>query len=125
MIQQDPPPQKKDCMAEFNCFKQNSVSIFLYKADGSFGDPLEWWKRNHQLKYPYLARLARLYLAVPAMSPPPERIWSRASRILTCKRDNLKLKVAQRIMFIKENLGILHTFMSLLQRATKLKINNI
>jgi hypothetical protein len=59
MIQQDPPPQKKDCMAEFNRFKQNSVSIPLYKADGSFGDPLEWWMRN-QLKYPYLARLAHL-----------------------------------------------------------------
>jgi hypothetical protein len=46
-------------MAEFNRFNQKSVSIPLYKADGSFGDPLEWWKRN-QLNYPYLARLARL-----------------------------------------------------------------
>jgi hypothetical protein len=97
-------------MAEFNCFKQNSVYILLYTADGSFGDPLEWWKRNHQLEYPYLARLARVYLAEPETSAPSGRMWSRASRILTLKRANLKLKVAQRIMFIKENLGILHTF---------------
>ncbi len=101
------PPQKKDRMAEFNRFKQNSVSIPLCKADGPFGDPLEWWKRN-QLKSPYLARLACLYLAVPVTSAPSESIWSRASRILTLKRANLKPKVTQRIMFIKENLGILH-----------------
>ncbi len=49
-----------------------------------------------------------MYLAVPATSASSERIWSRASRILLLKRDNLKPKAAQRIMFIKENLGILH-----------------
>ncbi len=83
---------RNECMSEFNCFKQNSVSIPPHKADGSSGDPLEWWKRN-QLKYSYLARLARLYHAVPATSAPSERIWSRASRILTLKRANLKPKV--------------------------------
>ena len=100
---------RNECMAEFNRFKQNSVSIPLYTTDGSLGDPLEWWKKN-QLKYPYLARLASLYLAVPATSAPSERIWSRASRILTLKRANLKEKVAQRMMFIKENLSVLHKY---------------
>ncbi len=105
-------------MAEFNCFKQNSVSIPLYKADSSFGDQLVWWKRN-QLKYPYLVRLARLYLAVSATSPPSERIWSRASRVLTLKRANLEPRVAQRIMFIKENLGILHKYYASLAKGNK------
>ena len=41
---------------------------------------------------------------------PPERIWSRASRILTLKRANLKAKVAQRMMFITENLSALHKY---------------
>jgi hypothetical protein len=54
-------------------FRQNSVLIPLYTADSSFDDPLEWWKKN-QLKYPYLARLAYFYLAVPATSAPSERI---------------------------------------------------
>ena len=85
------------------------MSIPLYTTACSFGDPLEWWKKN-QLKYPYLARLASLYLAVPATSAPSERIWSRASRILTLKRANLKAKVAQRMMFIKENLSVLHKY---------------
>ena len=47
---------RNECMAEFNRFKQNSVSIPLYTTDGSLGDPLEWWKKN-QLKYLYLAGL--------------------------------------------------------------------
>jgi hypothetical protein len=79
---------------------------------------LEWWKRN-QLKYPYLARLARLYLAVPATSAPSERIWNRASRILTLKRANLKPKVAHRIMFIEEILGILHKYYVSLAKGDK------
>jgi hypothetical protein len=56
------------------------------------------------------SKAARSYLAVPATSAPSERIWSRASRILTLKRANLKPKVALRIIFIKENLGILHKY---------------
>jgi hypothetical protein len=60
-----------------------------------------------------------LYLAVPAISAPSERIWSRASRIVTLKRDNLKSKYAQRIMFIKENLGILHKYYVSLAKGDK------
>jgi hypothetical protein len=55
---------------------------------------------------------------VPATSSPSERI-SRASRILTLKRANLKPKVAQRIMFIKENLGILHKYYVSLAKGNK------
>ncbi len=33
---------RNECMAEFNHVKQRSVSIPLYKADGFFGNPLEW-----------------------------------------------------------------------------------
>jgi hypothetical protein len=69
----------------------------------------------------HLARLARLYLAVPATTAPSERIWSRASRILTHKRANLKQKVEQRIMFIKENLGILHKYYVTLAKGNKKK----
>jgi hypothetical protein len=57
-----------------------------------------------------LARLARLYLAVPATPAPLERICSRALRILTLKRANLKAKLSQRMMFITENLSGLHKY---------------
>ena len=58
-----------------------------------------------------LARLAQLYIAVQATSAPSERIvWSRASRILTLKKANLEAKVSQRMMFITENLSVLHKY---------------
>jgi hypothetical protein len=66
-----------------------------------------------------LARLACLYLVEPATSAPLERIWSRAPRILTIKKANLKAKVSQRMMFIMEKLSILHIYYgSLTKRDT-------
>ena len=47
--------------------------------------PFEWWM-NKKGKYPILARLARIYLAVPATSTPSERLFSDAGNLLTSKR---------------------------------------
>ena len=49
-----------------------------------------------------------MFLAIPATSAPSERILSRVSRILCLQRASLKPELAQRIMFVKENLHILH-----------------
>jgi hypothetical protein len=38
-------------------------------------DPLMWWKQ-HQQEFPRLARMTRQYLAVPASSSSPERLFS-------------------------------------------------
>ncbi len=38
-------------------------------------DPLMWWKQ-HQQEFPRLARMAGQYLAVPASSASPERLFS-------------------------------------------------
>ena len=38
-------------------------------------DPLMWWKQ-HQEEFPSLVRMARQYLAVPASSVSPERLFS-------------------------------------------------
>jgi hypothetical protein len=74
--------------------------------DGSFGDPLKWWKTNG-VRFPYIANAARILLAIPATSAPSERIWSRAARILTLKRARLDDELVERIMFIKENMKFL------------------
>ncbi len=100
------------------------MSIPLHIADGSFGDPFEWWKRN-QLKFPYLARLAHLYLAVPAMSAPSGQIWSRASRIQLLKEPISNQKLHRELCLSKRTWVSYIHIMSLLQKVTKLKINNI
>jgi hypothetical protein len=38
-------------------------------------DPLMWWKK-HQEEFPRLVRMTRQYLAVPARSSSPERLFS-------------------------------------------------
>ena len=73
-----------------------------------FNDCLLWWKLQHANQFPgVLAKLARKYLSIPATSAASERIWSRASNILTIRRAKLSDAIAGNIMFIKENEKIL------------------
>ena len=69
--------------------------------------PLDWWKTSaHRFKN--LERLAVKYLAIPATSAPSERIWSRAARVLTAKRNRLSEEVSSAMMYCKENRELLH-----------------
>ena len=67
-------------------------------------NPLIWWKSN-QMLYPTLAVLARKYLAVQATSAPSERIFSRASRIISNLRTSLDPDIAGKIFYVSENIG--------------------
>ena len=55
-----------------------------------------------------LGKLVIKYLAVPAKSAPSERIWSRAARVLTVKRNWMKEDVAAAMMYCRENKHVLH-----------------
>ena len=101
---EDDEMMRNICYTEFQRYK--NVSIALHNTDGSFNEPLAWWKKS--TKFPLLATLAHEYLAIHATSAPSERIWSRASRVLSLKRASLKPEVVQRMMFVKENSSILH-----------------
>ena len=71
--------------------------------------PLEWWKTSaHRFKN--FERLAVKYLAIPATSAPSEHIWSRATRVLTAKRNRLSEEVSSAIMYLKENRELLHNY---------------
>jgi hypothetical protein len=77
------------------------------RENGEFNDPLDGWKER-QYEFKVLARLAQEFLAIPATSAPSERVWSRASRILTMKRARLDSELSSRIMFARENAMLLH-----------------
>ena len=51
-------------------------------------DPLMWWKQ-HQEEFPRLARMARQYLAVPASSASPERLFSSVGLVKSDLRGRL------------------------------------
>jgi len=96
------------CEIELDGYKHGSVSLPLYSSNGEFNNPLDWWKLEGESKFPKLAKLAKKYLCIPATSAPSERVWSRASRILSMKRSRMKDDVAAAIMFTKENVRILN-----------------
>ena len=50
------------------------------------------------------------FLAIPAASAPSERVWSRASQVLSIRRANLSPDVATRIMFARENLLFIYKY---------------
>ncbi len=68
--------------------------------------PLSWWKSSAG-RYMNLGKLVIKYLAVPATSAPSERIWSRAARVLTVKRNRMKEDVTAAMMYCRENKHIL------------------
>ena len=71
--------------------------------------PLSWWKLSaHRFKH--FEGLAVKYLAIPATSAPSERIWSRAARVLTVKRNRMSEEVTSAIMYCRENRELLHKY---------------
>jgi hypothetical protein len=62
--------------------KMHNITTKLYNC------LLYWWKSSaHQFKN--FERLAVKYLAIPGTSAPSERIWSRASRVLTVNQNRM------------------------------------
>ncbi len=51
-------------------------------------DPLMWWKQ-HQEEFPRLARMVRQYMAVPASSASPERLFSSVGLVKSDLRGRL------------------------------------
>ena len=77
-----------------------SVEIDRYKSESAIlynSNPLEWWKVN-EYAYPNLARLARVYLAIPASSASSERIFSRAGYVMGNRRTRLAWRTFEAIV---------------------------
>ena len=69
-------------------------------------DPLLWWRKNES-RFPHIARLARLFLAVPATSTPSERVFSAAVNIVTKKRSALSPENVDALIFLNKNWSLL------------------
>jgi hypothetical protein len=67
------------CVSELDCCLHDAINLGacpMYDADDAFNNPLKWRKENCT-KYPYVANIARKYLAIPATLAPSEQVWSR------------------------------------------------
>ena len=65
------------------------------------------WRKKNATKSLLLSLLPHELLAIPETLAPLERIWSKASQILSLRRASLKPEVAKQVMFVKETLSIL------------------
>ena len=112
-------PDDQDNTATANMLCENEMYQLLLGNDFKmkmqnikskvYNCPLDWWKTSaHRFKN--FERLAVKYLAIPATSAPSERIWSRAARVLTAKRNKLSEEVSSAIMYCKENRELLHKY---------------
>jgi hypothetical protein len=74
----------------------------LYKKEDKLNissDPLLWWKLN-EIRFPGLAKLARLYLSVPASQASCERLFSVARNDITDKRTRMLPDLVEALIFI-------------------------
>ena len=70
--------------------------------------PLDWWKVN-QVHFPYLSRLARRTLAIPASSAATERLFSHTGNILTSTRTRLHDNIFAAILLNHDSYEIVKT----------------
>ena len=64
-------------------------------------DPLMWWKQ-HQQEFQRLARMTRQYLAVPASSASPERLFSSVGLVKSDLRGSLLDTTLIDVMWAKQ-----------------------
>ena len=62
---------------------------------------VHWWKAHHKT-YTLLAKLAKVYLGIPATSVPSERGFSTAGDIVTAQRSALNAENVDKLIFLKK-----------------------
>jgi hAT family C-terminal dimerisation region len=81
----------------------NEVEEYLKEDMISFDQcPFNWWL-NKKNKYPILAKMARIHLAIPATSTSSERLFSDAGNLLSAKRTKINSELFKSIMLLKRN----------------------
>lgn len=80
--------------------QQYLESPSLPATDESENDPLEWWSR-YQRMFPYLAKLAKKYLCISAVSLPFYEAFTNYGQLMKEKKARLDIEVAAQILFCR------------------------
>ena len=89
---------------EDKCDTSIPTEVKRYFADPAVSrneDPLLWWRKNES-RFPHIARLSRLFLAVPATPTPSERVFSTAGNIVMKKRSALSPENVDTLIFLNK-----------------------
>lgn len=102
----------ENCRSSFTTESSSAAELeleaYLSELKASGGtflsvDPFAFWNERKD-KYPFMYNVAVDVLAIPATSAPVERVFSRASFILSRKRHNLEDKKLESELFYKVNI---------------------
>jgi hypothetical protein len=77
------------------------LSMYVAQADGSKVpvNPLAWHEAN-QSRFPYVGKLARRILCIPATSASSERMFSIAGQIVTKRRNHLSSHCVTQLIWL-------------------------
>ena len=90
-----------DCDQEVDTYRKMAGHQFNEGKLDVKANILMWWKL-HAVRFPYLSRLARRYLAMPATSASVERLFSVAGQVVTAKRARLDPSTVTLLVFLHE-----------------------
>lgn len=68
-------------------------------------NPLKFWERNKTV-FRHLYELLLKYLCIPATSVPSERLFSKAGKLITNRRNLLSGKNVNKLLFLNNNINI-------------------
>lgn len=90
--------------AKYNQNRLAEVELYLNEPRISIKEnPLEFWRKN-EMRFPYLAKLARVSLAFPATSGSIERRFSVAGSIARARRARITLDNLECILCFRDNM---------------------
>ena len=105
----NPPPAAVAVPANSTEVDRYLMLPIYHFSDVDMDDPISavnWWRQNES-KFPVLARIAKRYLAIPASSAEPERVWSAAKLICSGLRGSLLGKTFVDHLLVHRNKDLL------------------
>jgi len=114
-----PPTEGHDAAAAFNARVDNEYEAYMkhkvtngdmrHCVDGDVSGEfhvLSWWRRKGKDVFPILVQVMRSTLCIPASSAMSENNFSDAGNTLTKKRNRLKPRTINNLMFLRSNRDI-------------------
>ena len=87
-------------------FYESNVGMENLTQDG---DRLKWW-RDHEKQFPFLSKVARQVMGVPASSAKSERVFSTGGFMVTKRRNSLGAARIESLLVLKENKKLVDEF---------------
>ena len=97
-------------------FYESNVGMENLTQDG---DRLKWW-RDHEKQFPFLSKVARQVMGVPASSAKSERIFSTGGFMVTKRRNSLGAARIESLLVLKENKKLVDEF----RKKSEKKVND-